>query len=46
MITFIGIVVVVVGLLVFIGQSLSFLAPDIATRRADSKRTENNAMHV
>ncbi len=32
MITFIGIVVVVVGLLVFIGQSLSFLAPDIATR--------------
>ena len=32
MITFIGIVVIVVGLLVWIGQSLSFLAPDIATR--------------
>ena len=32
MITFIGIVVIVVGLLVYIGQSLSFLAPDIATK--------------
>ncbi len=32
MITFIGIVVIAVGLLVWIGQSLSFLAPDIATR--------------
>ena len=32
MITFIGIVVIVVGLLVWIGQSLSFLAPDIATK--------------
>ncbi len=32
MITFIGIVVIVVGLLVWIGQSLSFLAPDVATR--------------
>ncbi len=34
MITFIGIVVIVVGLLVFIGQSLSFLAPGIATKIA------------
>ena len=32
MITLIGIVVIVVGLLVWIGQSLSFLAPDIATK--------------
>ncbi len=32
MITFIGIVVIVVGLLVWVGQSLSFLAPDIATK--------------
>ena len=32
MITFIGLVVIAVGLLVWIGQSLSFLAPDIATR--------------
>ena len=32
MITFIGIFVIVVGLLVWIGQSLSFLAPDIATK--------------
>ena len=30
--TFIGIVVIVVGLLVWIGQSLSFIAPDIATK--------------
>ena len=32
MITLIGIIVIVVGLLVYIGQILSFLAPDIATR--------------
>ena len=32
MITLIGIIVIVVGLLVYIGQSLSFLAPDIATK--------------
>ena len=32
MITFIGIVVIVVGLLVWIGQLLSFLTPDIATK--------------
>ena len=32
MITFIGIIVIVVGLLVWIGQLLSFLAPDIATK--------------
>ena len=32
MITSIGIIVIVVGLLVWIGQSLSFLAPDVATK--------------
>ena len=32
MITFIGIVVIVVGLLVYIGQSLSFVAPQLATK--------------
>ena len=32
MITLIGIVVIVVGLIVYIGQGLSFLAPDIATK--------------
>ena len=32
MITFIGIIVVVVGLIVWVGQTLSFLAPDIATK--------------
>ena len=32
MITAIGIVVIVVGLLVFIGQALSFFAPDLATK--------------
>jgi len=30
--TFIGIIVIVVGLLVWIGQLLSFVAPDIATK--------------
>ena len=32
MTTIIGIIVIVLGLLVWIGQSLSFLAPDIATK--------------
>ncbi len=32
MITAIGIIVIVVGLLVFIGQALSFFAPDLATK--------------
>ena len=32
MITVIGIIVIVVGLLVFIGQALSFFAPDLATK--------------
>ncbi len=32
MITLIGIVVIVVGLIVWVGQTLSFLAPDIATK--------------
>ncbi len=32
MITLIGIVVIVVGLIVWVGQALSFLAPDIATK--------------
>ena len=32
MITFIGILVIVVGLLVYIGQSLSFLSPQLATK--------------
>ena len=32
MITLIGIVVIVVGLIVWVGQTLSFIAPDIATK--------------
>jgi len=32
MITAIGIIVIVVGMIVYIGQSLSFFAPDIATK--------------
>ncbi len=32
MITIIGIIVIIVGLLVYVGQSLSFLAPELATK--------------
>ncbi len=32
MITAVGIIVIVVGMLVFIGQALSFFAPDLATK--------------
>ena len=32
MITLIGIVVILVGLIVWVGQTLSFLAPEIATK--------------
>ena len=32
MITAIGIIVIIVGLLVFVGQALSVFAPDLATK--------------